>query len=90
VTELRHYHGAILHDHDGGDAPHDHGQPGRAGITGKQLIAAAAILAGLFIAWHVVLAAAKIAGNEQAKNSPPVSCQLLGGHWTIWDGWVCG
>ena len=32
---------------------------------------------------------ARIYINEQAKNNPPASCQLLGGHWDIWKGWRC-
>jgi hypothetical protein len=42
-----------------------------------------AILLAAFVAAHVINA-------EMSKNSPPVSCQLLGGHWDIWNGWRCG
>ena len=33
--------------------------------------------------WHVY-------ENYQSKDNPPASCQLLGGHWDIWNGWQCG
>lgn len=52
-------------------------------ITGKELMAGLAILAALFIAWHVVPALA-------AKDSPPIACQLSGGQWSLWSGWSCG
>jgi hypothetical protein len=44
-----------------------------------------AIVAVLVIAWAVL----KIGDNEATRNSPPAACQLLGGHWNIWDGWQC-
>lgn len=32
----------------------------------------------------------RVWNNEQARNNPPVCVQLLGGHWSVWDGWQCG
>lgn len=37
-----------------------------------------------------VLLLLRVMGNEAAKGSPPVACQLLGGQWTLWSGWRCG
>lgn len=37
----------------------------------------------------VIWAGYKVESNEAAKHSPPAACQLLGGHWSIWDGWQC-
>ena len=34
--------------------------------------------------------AVKISASEQAKDNPPVACQILGGQWNIWNGWECG
>ncbi len=38
----------------------------------------------------VLWAGLRIYTNEQARNNPPICVQLLGGHWTLWDGWQCG
>ncbi len=47
---------------------------------------AVVIITVLAVMWVL----ARIAGNEQVKDSPPPACQLLGGQWDIWDGWTCG
>jgi hypothetical protein len=41
------------------------------------------VLIGVYIAVHIIPA-------WLSHDSPPVACQLLGGHWTIWNGWRCG
>lgn len=46
------------------------------------------IVAGMLILVFYVIG--RMATNESVKNNPPVACQFLGGHWTIWDGWQCG
>jgi hypothetical protein len=57
-------------------------KPPRRG-RGREWLVGLAILAAVFIAWHVVPALA-------AKDNPPLACQLAGGHWSIWSGWQCG
>jgi len=52
----------------------------RAPLTVGSLIA---ILLAAFVAVHVINA-------EMSKDSPPAACQLIGGHWDIWNGWQCG
>lgn len=47
-------------------------------------------LLGVILTVLAVLIAWKVGGNFLAIRHPPVSCQLLGGHWSVWDGWVCG
>lgn len=37
------------------------------------------ILAGLFIIYHPVHA-------MMTRTNPPVSCQLFGGRWSLWNG----
>lgn len=40
------------------------------------------VLAGAFVLYHV--------GHAwEVRNYPPVLCQLLGGHWDLWNGWRC-
>jgi hypothetical protein len=50
---------------------------------GVSVIGVVLIVALLFAGYHVWHA-------ESTKSSAPVSCQLLGGHWDIWNGWTCG
>ncbi len=52
--------------------------------TGARYLIAGIIIVAL-IAWGLD----HIAANEAAKADPPVACQLLGGSWSIWDGWTC-
>lgn len=33
---------------------------------------------------------AHVASNEAARSHPPLTCELFGGSWNIWDGWRCG
>lgn len=42
------------------------------------------------VAVLAILGALRIAANEIAYSKPPLSCQVLGGNWTIWSGWRCG
>lgn len=49
----------------------------------REVLAAAIILAGLFIGWHVLPALA-------VRDNPPLACQIAGGSWSLWDGWRCG
>jgi hypothetical protein len=48
----------------------------------RVLIAVAILLVVIWGGW-------KVMNNEAVKNSPPAACQLLGGHWNVWDGWQC-
>ena len=80
-VETRHLHGTTLHDHPGGNIPHDH--PSKSSGTRTFLIV---LVAGLLLACGFI----RIAENEAAKNSPPGACQLMGGSWNFWDGWRCG
>jgi hypothetical protein len=41
------------------------------------------VLVILYVAFHVIPALI-------AKGNPPLACQLLSGHWSIWGGWRCG
>ena len=43
----------------------------------------------LIVILLVIFAFLRLSGNEASKNNPPASCQLFGGHWTIWNGWQC-
>ena len=38
----------------------------------------------------VVLVVLHIMGNFLYKGDIPVSCQVLGGHWSLLWGWRCG
>lgn len=51
--------------------------------TGVTVVGVILIVLVLWAGYHVVHA-------EMTKSAPPVSCQLLGGQWNIWNGWVCG
>jgi hypothetical protein len=44
---------------------------------------------GVMLIFMVLWSAAHIMQTESSKHYPPVTCQLFGGHWTIWDGWEC-
>ena len=68
------------------------GQPGgsrereraRRSFTGRDvLVIVLGIAAGLFIMWHIGHALS-------VRHYQPITCQLLGGHWDIWNGWRCG
>lgn len=48
------------------------------------------MMLGIVLIVLLTLAAVRVAGNEMSKGSPPASCQLLGGQWTLWSGWHCG
>lgn len=48
----------------------------------NKLATVAVILAGLFVAWHVLPAL-------MVRDNPPLSCQLAGGTWNLWSGWRC-
>lgn len=37
----------------------------------------------------LAIGAWRIFNNEMARYNPPASCQLLGGSWSIWNGWQC-
>lgn len=37
----------------------------------------------------VIYGLARVEFNESVKHNPPETCQLLGGTWTVWDGWRC-
>lgn len=80
----KHAHHGITHEHAGGNIPHDHGsrrdKPANPVHTGITLLF---ILACLFVVWHVGHAA-------MTRNAPPAACELVGGHWDVWNGWTCG
>ena len=38
----------------------------------------------------LTLGAVHLVSNVLSRNDPPVSCQILGGSWSLWDGWQCG
>lgn len=33
---------------------------------------------------------ARVLTNIEARPYPPLTCQLLGGSWDLWNGWTCG
>jgi len=37
----------------------------------------------------LLLGGLRLWDNWNARQSPPIACQLLGGHWNLWDGWKC-
>jgi hypothetical protein len=80
APETRHLHGNHVHDHPGGQVPHDHGPPPRS----------RAWLAWLAVCLVVAYGAVRIVSNEASHGAPPAACQLLGGSWDIWNGWRCG
>jgi hypothetical protein len=47
------------------------------------IVAIVALIAVLYAAYHVIPA-------WLSRDSPPLACQLLGGHWSIRNGWRCG
>lgn len=47
------------------------------------------ICVALFTAFIVICVVVKVVNNEIVKNTPPATCEVFGGHWTIWDGWLC-
>lgn len=87
VPELRHYHGVILHDHPGGDVPHDHGPDGQ--VQPRQIVSAFNVIYAILLAL-IVLGGLWVIHNELARSNPPAACQLFGGQWSIWSGWRCG
>jgi hypothetical protein len=82
-VELRHLHGNVLHEHDGGHIPHNHGPVPRARKTGVTVFMVVAIVLVLLAGLHELSVLA-------SKNNPPASCQLLGGQLNILTGWQCG
>jgi len=44
---------------------------------------------GVLVALAVIFITGKIGDNMTYRNDPPAACQILGGHWNIWDGWQC-
>jgi hypothetical protein len=64
-----------LRDNPGRPVHRDH-------TTRTVLIVIAVILVAIWATYNV-------ASNEAVKNDPPAACQLMGGHWNIWDGWSC-
>jgi len=49
-----------------------------------------ALIVAIALGIILALGAVKVAGNIASENNPPVSCQLLGGHWNLFEGWQCG
>lgn len=45
---------------------------------------------GIVLAVIVAIVVVKVSGNLLSHGSPPASCQLLGGQWSLWSGWRCG
>ena len=45
---------------------------------------------GVILIVLAVWAAIHVISAETSKDSPPAACQLIGGHWDIWNGWRCG
>jgi hypothetical protein len=60
---------------------------GEPPVKPMRLGALIALIAAVVI---VLWAGLRVWNNEQARNNPPVCVQLLGGHWSVWDGWQCG
>ena len=52
-------------------------------MTATQAAKIALIVVLVLAGWHEVSVFA-------SRNSPPASCQLLGGHWSVFTGWHCG
>ena len=79
VPELRHLHGNVLHEHPGGNEPHDHGPQRHPMPVLRVILIILLVLGGL-----------RIIGNEMSRNNPPAACQVFGGQWSVWSGWRCG
>lgn len=49
---------------------------------GSKLAAVLFVLILIWIGFHVIPA-------WIARDNPPLTCQILGGHWNLWSGWTC-
>ncbi len=53
-------------------------------MTGRDVvIIVLCVLACVFVLYRVGHAL-------EVRHYPPLSCQILGGHWDFWNGWRCG
>lgn len=48
------------------------------------------LIAALLIVFIAVYVGSHVLSAESSKGSPPAACQLVGGHWDLWNGWRCG
>lgn len=80
--ELRHLHGTVLHEHDDGHIPHNHGPAPRRPVrlTVPVVIFIIVLVLGGLHEMSVLM----------SRGNPPVSCQLAGGQWNVLTGWHCG
>jgi hypothetical protein len=46
-----------------------------------------AIIAGIVLGLFIML---RIGHALEMRHYPPITCQLAGGHWDLWNGWRCG
>lgn len=85
MTDTRHSHDWMMHEHPNGAAPHVHAgfPPPRHQFPWPRVIIPVVTVL-------LVLGAVKVTADLAAKPDPPVACQLLGGQWTLWGGWQCG
>jgi hypothetical protein len=47
-------------------------------------------IAALILRAALVCGGLRVVSAEETRNSRPAACHLLGGTWTIWNGWHCG
>lgn len=47
------------------------------------------VVIGIVVVLLALFAWARVQ-NLEARDNPPVACQLLGGSWSLWSGWSCG
>jgi hypothetical protein len=46
------------------------------------------VLWGLFVCFLIIIFV-WLMGNYITEGNVPASCQVLGGHWTVFSGWTC-
>lgn len=65
-----------------------------AGLAGVVMMAVGLFQRGQAVAAVLLLIAAaylvvRTGSNLMQEMNPPGTCQVLGGHWDIWNGWRC-
>jgi hypothetical protein len=89
VTETRHYHGNIWHDHDGGDEPHTH-KLGDRNLIGPRPDSSGGGASAAFgfgtvaLVIGILLAAVEQSNHDVCSSGMALgSCQGPDGIWTI-------
>lgn len=82
MSELRHFHGTVLHEHNDGHLPHNHGPAPRRPVRLSVPVVIVIVL--------LILGGLHEMSVFASKSNPPASCQLLGGQWNVLTGWHCG